>query len=179
MYSTIGSRERVRWSYQDLITVQFFLVIEIALLPSTLLGTLLFHLHFSLAFLILRSRGKRVSMTAYEPAFTRWMLHVQGKRVDQAAGPLLFSLPGVSPITLWPMMGPTILAMHLTGLTVPLYDYPLYSSSNLISAIAHRTRFFDDTLKSYLDQVEQVVILGAGCLRRTSTQARSIELYEG
>jgi methyltransferase (TIGR00027 family) len=180
MYSTIGSREKVGWSYQDLIAVQFFLIIEIVLLPFTILGTLLLHLHFSLAFVILRARGKRVSMTAYEPAFTRWMLHVQGKRVNQAVGPLLFSLPGVSPITIWLMMGPTILAMYLTGRAVPLYDYPLYSSSNLISAIAHRTRFFDDTLKSYLEKIEQVVILGAGWDTRAYdlSQKQGVRVFE-
>jgi methyltransferase (TIGR00027 family) len=157
-----------------------FVIIEIALLPITILGTILFYLHFSLDFLFLKIRGKQISMTVYDPMFARWILHMQGKREDQAAGPILFSLPGVSAVTVWLLLGPTLLGLRLTGLTIHMYDYPVYSSSNIIDALGHRTRFFDDAVLSYVDKVDQLVILGAGWDTRAYrfSQNENLRLFE-
>jgi methyltransferase (TIGR00027 family) len=152
-----------------------FVIIEIVLLPITIMGTILLFVHFVVDFLFLKIRGKKISLTAYDPMFARWFLHALGKREDEAASPLWYALPGVSPITTWLMMGPTVWAMRITGFTINMYNYPVYSSSNPIDALGHRTRFFDDAMLSYLDQVEQVVILGAGW----DTRAYSLAQREG
>jgi methyltransferase (TIGR00027 family) len=56
------------------------------------------------------------------------------------------------------------------------YDYPVYSSSSLFGALGHRTRFVDDVMRSYLDKVEQVVILGAGWDTRAYNLARQADV---
>lgn len=78
------------------------------------------------------------------------------------------------------MVGPTVLALRLTGFTIHMYDYPVHNSSNLIDALGHRTRFFDDAIFSYLDKVEQIVILGAGWDTRAYSLAQneSIRVFE-
>ena len=134
-----------------------FTIIEIVLLPITIVGGILFTVDF-----LSKWRIARTSMTAYDPLFARWMLDAQGKRQDEACKQLLHALPGGSPTIVNLMMGPTLLAMRVTGMTIKMYDYPVYRSTSIWGALAHRTRFFDDAMHSYLDSVEQVVILGAG-----------------
>jgi methyltransferase (TIGR00027 family) len=157
------------------IAFMIFVVIEIVLLPITIVGSLLLFVNFLVDFLFLKIRGKNISLTAYDPLFARWILDARGKREDKAARQLLYALPGVSPVTVWPMIGPTVWAMRVTGIAIHMYDYPVYNSSNLVDALGHRTRFFDDALLSYLDKVEQVVILGAGW----DTRAYSLAQREG
>lgn len=139
------------------IALLIFLMIEIVLLPVTTVGGILFIVDF-----LLKIRGTSFSMTAYDPLFARWMLNALGKRQDEACKQLLYALPGASALTVGMMMGPTLLAMRLTELTIEMYDYPVYSSASLWGALGHRTRFFDDAMRDHLNQVEQVVILGAG-----------------
>jgi methyltransferase (TIGR00027 family) len=134
-----------------------FAIIEVVLLPVTAVGVILFSINF-----ILRLRETRTSATAYDPFFARWILHAQGKRQDEANKQLLYALPTVSPFAVNMMLGPTLLAMRTTGLTINMYDYPVYSSSSIWDAFGHRTRFFDDAMRGYLGKVDQVVILGAG-----------------
>lgn len=134
-----------------------FAIIEIILLPVTIVGSILVMVDF-----VAKIRVARTSMTAYDPLFARWMLNAQGKRRDETCKQLFHALPGGSPKLINLMVGPILLAMRLTGVTSNMYDYPVYSSSSPWSAFGHRTRFFDDVVSSYLDKVEQVVILGAG-----------------
>lgn len=145
-----------------------FATIEIVLLPVTILGGILFSINF-----ILRLRETRTSATAYDPFFARYILHAQNKRQDESNKQLLYALPTVSPPAVNLMLGPTLLAMRITGLTINMYDYPVYSSSSIWGAFGHRTRFFDDAMLSYLGKVDQVVVLGAGW------DTRSYELVKG
>ena len=56
------------------------LMIEIILLPITILGLMIFAIGF-----YSKLGGTNISQTAYDPMFARWFLHVQGKREDKAA----------------------------------------------------------------------------------------------
>ncbi|CAN5577803.1 hypothetical protein BH24ACT21_BH24ACT21_07860 [soil metagenome] len=157
-----------------------FMLIEIVLLPVTIMGVILFSINF-----ILRLRETRTSATAYDPFFARWILHSQGKRQDEANKQLLYALPTISPLAVKLMMGPTLLAMRITGVTTNMYDYPVYSSSSIWGAFGHRTRFFDDAMSVYLDKVDQVVVLGAGwdtrsynLVKKANVQAFEVDAAE-
>ncbi len=104
-----------------------FLIVEIVLLPITIVGGILFAVGF-----VAKLRVARTSMTAYDPLFARWLLNAQGKRKDDACKRLFAALPGGSPTIINVMCGPAVLAMRLIGFTVNMYDYPVYSSSNLV-----------------------------------------------
>jgi methyltransferase (TIGR00027 family) len=156
------------------------MLIEIVLLPVTIVGTILFSVNF-----ILRLRETRTSATAYDPFFARWILHAQRKRRDEANKRLLYALPTISPLAVNLMMRPSLLAMRITGVTTNMYDYPVYSSSSIWGAFGHRTRFFDDAMSSYLDKVDQVVVLGAGwdtrsynLVKVTDVQAFEVDALE-
>ena len=148
------------------IALLVFLLLEITLLPITIVGQILFYITF------LGVLGKKVNLSTYDPAFARWILDRLGKRKDDAAREIVYALPGVSRVVTDLAFGPTLWAMRTTGLTINMYDYPTDHSSGVIGAFSHRTRFFDDALLSCRDRVEQVVILGAGWDTRAYTLAR-------
>lgn len=149
------------------IALLVFVIVEIVLLPITVLGQLLFFIEFAV-----RMPGKNLNLTTYDPAFARWILDALGKREDKAARQLTPVMPGVSRLTLGLAFAPTLWLMRITNLTINMYDYPVHRSTGIIGALSHRTRFFDDALLGHLDSVEQVVILGAGWDTRAYTLAR-------
>lgn len=157
------------------IALLVFLLLEIALLPITIVGQILFFIDF-----LLGVPGKKVNWTTYDPAFARWILDGLGKRKDRAARQLTYAMPGCSRLTVGLAYAPTLWAMRVTDLTINMYEYPTHHSSGVMGAFSHRTRFFDDAMLSYLDRVEQVVILGAGWDTRAYTlaQREGVRVFE-
>ncbi len=134
-----------------------FLVLEVLLSPITLTG-------YSLLLLwgLGVSRQQNLSITALAPLSCRWLLHLQGSRPDPTADKLMTTLPSLNTGLNWATIGPTLLAMNLSGYTPNLFTLPTPGEENLGSMINTRTLFFDRALTSYVNSVEQVVILGAG-----------------
>ena len=149
------------------IALLVFVVVEIVLLPITVVGQFLVYIDFAV-----KVPGKNLNLTTYDPAFARWILDALGKREDKAARQLIPAMPGVSRLTLGLAFAPTMWLMRITDLTINMYDYPVHRSTGIIGALSHRTRFFDDALLGHLDSVDQVVILGAGWDTRAYTLAR-------
>ena len=149
------------------IALLLLVIFELVLLPVTIVGWLLF-----IVDVVLAIRGKGISATAYELLFARWLLDALGKREDKAVRQLFYAIPGISPLPVGLAFLPTMWAMRVTGITIKMYDYPVYSSSSLFVTHGHRTTFFDEALRRYLDTVEQVVILGAGWDTRAYGLAR-------
>jgi methyltransferase (TIGR00027 family) len=150
-----------------------FLVIEILLLPITVVGLIVFAINF-----YWKLKGRSLSKTAYHSVFSRWFMHELGIRENLAAKQLWFALPGVSRPGTGLAFGPTVWAMRITGLAFYLYDFS--RSSSFVDAFGQRTRFFDEAMLRYLDQIEQVVILGAGWDTRAYELARreGVRVYE-
>lgn len=144
-----------------------FIIIEIILLPITIVGLIVFAIGF-----YSKLGGTNISQTAYDPMFARWFLHVQGKREDKAAKQIWFALPGISRFSFGLAFGPTVWAMRVLGITINMYDYPVHKSRGIFEQFGHRTTFFDGAMLSYLDKAEQVVILGAGWDTRAYGLAR-------
>lgn len=103
-----------------------------------------------------------MSVVAFEPLLGRWMLHETGAREDEACKQVFISLPGISPLALQMMMGPSFLAVRLTDITPSFLTYPAVRPSTLTAMVTHRTEFFDKAVLDHLDKVKQVVIVGAG-----------------
>ncbi|MEO0562630.1 MAG: SAM-dependent methyltransferase [Chloroflexota bacterium] len=156
--------------------ILIFAIVEILLLPVTLIGQVLFVIVYLFAM-----RGKQMSLTAYDPMFARWLWDQLGMREDPFTRKLAFALPGMSPITIWLSLGPTMLAMRLSGYYASMYDFPVAQARNFFSAvIGLRTTFYDRVLREHLGDVEQFVVLGAGWELRAFgiAQRMGVRAYE-
>ncbi len=133
-----------------------FGVTSLLLLPVILLGYGLWIARF----LFTRSLG--VSKTAQSPLAARWLLHRLGQRRDEAANRLLMVLPGVSPLAVWLVFGPLLLAKYLSGYVPQDFRYPFKGDIALRNQPVARQTFYDSVVERHLADVTQCVILGSG-----------------
>ena len=139
-----------------------FLAIEIVMGPLQTLGAIAY-----MILIPLKNRPLGISGTAYEPLWSRMIMHAAGTRPDEAAYRLAPHLPAMSPAIVWLLTGTLGLATRWSGFRGSLLAYPAERPSTLQSMVNHRTEFFDRTLADAVDPgqdnpVKQVVILGAG-----------------
>ncbi|NJM98251.1 MAG: SAM-dependent methyltransferase [Phormidesmis sp. RL_2_1] len=153
-----------------------FLVIEVLLLPVSLIGCSL-----AVLWAIAISQQKQLSFTALSPLAGRWLLHQQGIRLDAATDSLVKHLPSVNGALSLMGLGPTLLATGISD--YKLLSVPAPGSETLLTAITARTVFFDRALAQSLAEqpaVEQIVVLGAGFDTRLFTQCldQNLALFE-
>jgi methyltransferase (TIGR00027 family) len=137
--------------------ILLFALVSLLLAPVSILGMAMY-----MVFLLLFNRRKGISGTAYEPFMGRLLMHEAGEREDAVARKLADALPALPRPTWSVMMGPTKLAVRLSGYVPTALAYPGPRPAPLMAAMGIRTEFFDRTLEASLDSVGQVVILGAG-----------------
>jgi methyltransferase (TIGR00027 family) len=139
-----------------------FLAIEIVMGPLQLLAIIGYTIRLNL-----KNRPRGISGTAYEPLWSRMIMHAAGTRPDDAAYRLAPHLPAMSPAIVRLLTGTLGLAVRWSGFRGSLLAYPAERPSSLSGMVNHRTEFFDRALSDAVDPgqdhpAKQVVILGAG-----------------
>ena len=143
-------------SRRDLIAVIIFYVVCILLLPAILVGYVLW------VGKLYTGRTSGVSGTAQGPLSARWFQHRIGIRCDEPAHRLLLALPSISPLAVWLVFGPLLLAHRLSGYVPPTFRYPFEGDVTLNNQVSARQTFYDSVVNQYLADVVQFVVLGAG-----------------
>jgi methyltransferase (TIGR00027 family) len=142
-----------RW---DRPTAAVFYIVCLLLSPAIVVGYVLWASHaFS-------RRKSGLSATAQGPLSARWCQHRLGTRRDEPAERLLMVLPGVSPLSVWLVFGPMLLAHRLSTYVPPAFRYPFTGHVSLGNQAAVRQTFYDSAVDQSLATVAQLVILGAG-----------------
>jgi hypothetical protein len=131
-----------------------FYIVCVLLSPAMLVGYVLW------VGKLFAGRRSGVSGTAQGPLSARGFQHRLGIRPDEPADRLL--LPGVSPLAVWLVFGPLLLANRLSGYVPPAFRYPFQGQVSLQNQAAARQTFYDEAVDRYLGGVAQFVILGAG-----------------
>lgn len=142
---------------QKILSFCAFLVLELFLLPISLLGMARYTVGLT------RFCGRTgVSLTAYKVAVNRWLFHQLGLRRDPMAVALLEALPITSPPLMSMLVGPTLLALRLSGWEPGSLRSPVAQPSQAGTFVQHRTEFIDTVVREELGGYQQVVLLGAG-----------------
>src|SRR4029450_12762824 len=162
---------------RDPIAAFVFYVVCVLLFPATLVGYVLW---VGKAY---AGRKSGVSRTAQGPLSARWFMHRLGTRRDKPAHRLLMVLPGVSPLAVWLVFGPMLLANRLSGYVPPAFRYPFVGDVFLQNQGSARQTFYASAVDRYLAAVAQFVILGAGfdtrafrLTKETQMRVRSFEV---
>ena len=137
-----------------------FVFLCLLLSPSIVLGYVLWVAK------LLAARGSATG-TAQGPLSARWMQHRLGVREDDAAARLLTRLPTVSPVAVWLVFGPMLLAHRVTGHVPATFRYPFAGDVTIRNQAAARQTFYDGVVERALADVSQLVVLGAGFDTRT------------
>jgi methyltransferase (TIGR00027 family) len=133
-----------------------FYIVCAPLFPAMLIGYVLW------VGRLYAARRSGVSGTAQGPLSARWFQHRLGIRRDEPAHRLLMVLPGVSPLAVWLVFGPMLLANRLSGYVPPAFRYPFRGEVSIRNQAAARQTFYDSVVDRYLGSVTQFVLLGAG-----------------
>jgi methyltransferase (TIGR00027 family) len=133
-----------------------FYGIEALLFPVTLTGYVLW------VGKVMTGRGTGVSGTAQGPLSTRYFEHKLGTREDEPAARLMMALPGVSRLAVHMVSGPMLLGHRLTGYVPRALRYPFEGDVPPQYESSARMAFFDSVVERHLDDIDQLVILGAG-----------------
>ncbi len=139
--------------------IQFtiFAIIQLALLPLSIIGYI-----FLVVKVLLYSKKHGISATTTNPLSSRWVLHIFGLREDEDGTKMISSLPHMSGVGLWLMMGPSYIANRICGYIPSLAKIPEPEKASLMSFVNSRTEFFDKLMEKYIDSMDQVVFMGAG-----------------
>lgn len=137
---------------------------------------ILFAYVFFVITLITYHRKAGVSSTALAPLSARYMQHKMGIRLDEPAVRLMTTIPNTFSFRL--ILAGMLLAHRLSGYVPAIYRYPFAGKPSLSHESAARTTFFDATLKRHLDNIDQLVILGAGWDTRSYQIPERIRCFE-
>ena len=141
--------------------VPIFTILAVLLLPLILLGYLIFFWRIRRVCI-----PQNISGTANEPYGGRLYMHVVGTRPDEAGYKLAWYLPSYGGIARLLIIDTLGLACKISGYKLWVFSYPGPRPSSMVTAISHRSYFFDESVKEALfrssNPATQFVVLGSG-----------------
>lgn len=157
--------------------IQFilFVPIQIVFIPFAVIG--LIH---GLYKEMVMSKKLGVSFSAGQTLQYRWVLHYFNLRKDLQTIEFTKKYPCESHIGLWAVYGPLILSQKLFGFRTSLSKLPEPGKETLTSTAGARVVLFDSIMEKYIDQVDQVVIPGAGfdLINLHFTRGKNVKVFE-
>mgnify|MGYP006084553367 FL=1 len=134
-----------------------YVPLQILFLPFVILGVVLVGYKQ-----IVVSKKLGLSMTAIEVINGRWTMHVFGMRKDEATASLAAALPNTSLFGFWLTLFPLWVKYKIFG-GVALYPrVPALGAEAIVDLIVERTLYFDRVIERVVEQVDQLVVMGAG-----------------
>lgn len=134
-----------------------FWLIQIVFLPTTLIAVIILNYK---ALVISKKFG--VDYTAEKVLQLRCKMHLLGVRKDEDSFALYRALPIASVSSLKLLVAPTILVYKITGYKPLSMTFPDKYKASIFQYIYVRTIEFDRIVQENIDDIEQVVVMGAG-----------------
>ncbi len=108
------------------------------------------------------SRRLGVSFTAVQTLQYRWIMHHFNTRPDPFSVAFIKKFPCESHFGLWATLGPLIISQRLFGFTTKFGRLDEPGRETLVSTPGRRVLMFDRIMEKHVDDMEQIVIPGAG-----------------
>ncbi|MBT8461712.1 MAG: SAM-dependent methyltransferase [Gemmatimonadetes bacterium] len=140
-----------------LFQVVLYIPIQVAFIPLAIVGLI-----DAIYKEMVVSKRLGVSFTAIKALQYRWFLHYFETRPDPFSVAFTKKLPCESHFGLWSTFGALIIAQRLFGLTTAFGRLDEPGKETLSSTPTRRVIVFDEIMERYVDDIEQIVILGAG-----------------
>jgi len=154
-----------------IIQVVLFVMIQLLFLPLLIVGSVF------IAFRqILVSKKLGLTGTAVDVLQTRWIQHYFGDRTDPITIELAKGLPNMSHAAMCLAMSGVIVAHRFFNYTPGFISVPEKGKETIFTLFYSRHLFFDDVFETALNDMEQVVFMGAGFDTRSFTYCRRVGL---
>ncbi|MBW2513064.1 MAG: class I SAM-dependent methyltransferase, partial [Deltaproteobacteria bacterium] len=121
-----------------------------------------------------------VSFTAIKALQYRWFMHNFNTRQDPLSVAFIKKLPCESHFGLWSMFGALIISQRLFGFTTTVGRIDEPGKENLVSTAGRRVLIFDRIMEKYVNEMEQIVIPGAGfdLIALHHTEGKKVKVFE-
>jgi methyltransferase (TIGR00027 family) len=107
-------------------------------------------------------------------------MHYFNTRPDSLSVAFITKFPCESQFGLWSTMGALIISQRFFGFTTKLGKVPEPGEETLVSMVGRRLLMFDRIVRKYVDEMEQIVILGAGfdLITLHYTEGKKVNVFE-
>jgi methyltransferase (TIGR00027 family) len=155
--------------------VALYIPIQVAFIPFAVVG-----LVDGIFKEIIISRRLDVSFTAIKALQYRWIMHYFDTRPDPISVAFTKKLPCESHFSLWSTFGALIISQRLFGFTTIFGRVAEPGKETPVSTAGSRVLMFDAIVEKYVDDVEQIVIPGAGfdLVALHFTKAKNTTVFE-
>ena len=141
----------------NIIKILLFVILQILLLPLFMLGFVLIAVRQ-----LLVSKKLGLSGTAIDVLQSRWIQHYFGGRDDPVTIELAKTLPNMSHWGMCLAMSGAAIAHRAFHYLPSFFSVQDPGKENLMTFMYSRHHFFDELFERNLDNIEQVVLMGAG-----------------
>ena len=158
-----------------LLQILLYLPIQIVFIPLALIGLVI-----GLFMEMRNSRKLGVSFSAGQSLQYRWFMHYFDTRPDPLTIAFVRSFPCESHFGLWSIMGALILSQRLFGFTTRLGKLVEPGKETIDTTAGIRVLHFDRIMEKYVDEVEQIVLPGAGfdLIALRYTKGKQVKVFE-
>lgn len=161
--------------FKKIIQIILFIPIQIIFIPFAIVGLII-----GIYKEITISKKLGVSYSAGQTLQYRWFMHYFNTRADTFSVAFTKKFPCESHFGLWALMGPLIISRRLFGLRTSFSSIPEKGEETLESTAFVRVISFDNIIKKYINEVDQIVLPGVGfdLIALHFTKDRSVKVFE-
>lgn len=127
-----------------------------------------------------KSKKLGVSFSAVQALQYRWFMHYFNTRPDPISVAFIKRFPCESHFGLWSTLGALIISQRLFGFTTKFGKLDEPGKETIFSTPGRRVLMFDRIMEKYVDEMEQIVIPGAGfdLIALQFTKGKSVKVFE-
>jgi len=129
---------------------------------------------------IIKSRKMGVSFSTCRALQYRWFMHYFNIRPDPLSVAFIKKFPCESHFGLWSTFGALIISQRLFGFTTKLGKLDETGEETFTSFAGPRVLMFDRIMEKYVDEMEQIVLPGAGfdLIALYFTRGKEVKVFE-
>lgn len=158
-----------------LFQLALYIPIQVAFIPFAIVGLI-----DAIFKEMKNSRRLGVSFTAIKALQYRWVMHYFDTRPDPISVAFTKKFPCESHFGLWSTYGALIISKRLFGFTTEVGRVAEPGKETLVSTAGRRVLMFDAIVEKYVEEMEQIVIPGAGfdLVALRFTKGKNIKVFE-
>ncbi|MFC1810727.1 class I SAM-dependent methyltransferase [Patescibacteria group bacterium] len=158
-----------------LFQIILYIPIQIIFIPFAIIGIII---------AVYKEMGKSkklgVSFSAIKALQYRWMMHYFNTRPDPLSVAFIKKFPCESHFGMWSVLGALIISARLSGFPDMLGKLVEPGKENADSTAGIRVLTFDKIMEKYVDEMEQIVLPGAGfdLIALHFTKGKNVKVFE-
>jgi methyltransferase (TIGR00027 family) len=158
-----------------LFQIILYIPLQIVFIPIAIIGLIV-----GIYKEMVKSKKLGVSFSAGQALQYRWIMHYFDTRPDPLSVAFTKKFPCESHFGLWSTMGALIISQRLFGFTTRLGKLVEPGEETLDSTAGIRVLLFDRIMEKYVDEMEQIVIPGAGfdLIALHFTEGKDVKVFE-